>query len=279
MASAVTLGRLGRGARRGPGGPFGRRGRLSATALGCAALAALFALPLLALVVRAFANAWRAPALLPQEYGTRGLKVAFSGRALEAFGNSLAVGVGVTLAALVIGWPAARVLGERRLRRPGLVFLCLAMPLLVPSYATGTGLTEWFLRLNLADTLPGLGLAHLVVVLPYCVVVLLSGFGPRVAELEEMGRTMGLGPLARFRLVTLPAVGPTLAAAAFLGFLVSWSEYGSSLAVGGGRPMLPVVLLPFVRNDPQVAAALALLFLAPAIAALVVTTRAARSPL
>ncbi len=256
-----------------------RRGPWSAQGLGAVALAALFAVPLVALVVRAFADAWRAPAVVPQRFGTRGLEVAFSGRALEAFGNSLAVGLGVTLLALLLGWPAARVLGERRLKRPGLVFLALAMPLLVPSYATGTGLTEWFIRLGLVDTLPGLGLAHLVVVLPYVVVVLLSGFGPRVAELEEMGRTMGLGPVARWRLVTLPAVGPTLAAAAFLGFLVSWSEYGSSLAVGGGRPMLPVVLLPFVRSDPQVAAALALLFLAPALLALVATTRAARSPL
>lgn len=255
------------------------RGAVSPGRVAAVALAAVFALPVLALVVRAFADVWRAPALLPQQLGTRGLRVASSGQAAEAFGNSLAVGVAVTLAALLIGWPAARVLGERRVRRPGLIFLCLAMPLLVPSYATSTGLTEWFLRLDLADTLPGLALAHLVVVLPYVIVVLISGFGPRVAELEEMGRSMGLGPVGRWRLVTLPAVRPTLAAAAFLGFLVSWSEYGSSLAVGGGRPMLPVVLLPFVRNDPQVAAALALLFLAPAVVALVVTTRAARSPL
>ncbi len=276
MASATLPGREADA----PGPARDRLVRLAALdRLAGAALAAFFALPVLALVVRAVADTWRAPAVLPQRLGTRGLEVAFSGQAAEAFGNSLAVGVAVTLVALAIGWPAARVLGERRLRRPGLVFLCLAMPLLVPSYATGTGLTEWFLRLGLADTLPGLGLAHLVVVLPYVVVVLLSGFGPRVAELEEMGRSMGLGPVARWRLVTLPSVRPTLAAAAFLGFLVSWSEYGSSLAVGGGRPMLPVVLLPFVRNDPEVAAALALLFLAPAVAALVATTRAARSPL
>lgn len=276
MASATLPGRDADA----PGPARDRLVRLAALdRLAGAALAAFFALPVLALVVRAVADTWRAPAVLPQRLGTRGLEVAFSGQAAEAFGNSLAVGVAVTLVALAIGWPAARVLGERRLRRPGLVFLCLAMPLLVPSYATGTGLTEWFLRLGLADTLPGLGLAHLVVVLPYVVVVLLSGFGPRVAELEEMGRSMGLGPVARWRLVTLPSVRPTLAAATFLGFLVSWSEYGSSLAVGGGRPMLPVVLLPFVRNDPEVAAALALLFLAPAVAALVATTRAARSPL
>jgi len=241
------------------------------------AVALLFALPIAALVVRAVADQWRAPALVPQRLGLRGLDAALEAGA--AFAGSLAVALVATGAAIAIGWPAARVLGERRLRRPGLVFLLLAMPLLVTPYATGAGLTEWFIRLGLAGTLPGLVLAHLVLVLPYVVVVLLSGFGARVSELEEMARTFGASPLRRLAWVTLPSVRATLAAAALLGFLVSWSQYGSSLAVGAGRPMLPLVLLPFVRTDPQVAAALALLFLAPALVALAVATRASRSPL
>lgn len=244
-----------------------------------AMLAAGFALPLVVIVVRAFADRWQAPGLLPQDWGTRGIELVFSGQTGEAFANSLLVAIVTTAVALLLGWPAARVLGERRLRRPALAFLLLAMPLLVPPYATGAGLTEWFLRLGLADTVAGLALAHLVAVLPYVIVVLLSAFGPHVTALEEMGRAAGLSPLQRWRWVTLPAVAPTLAASAFLGFLVSWSQYGSSLAVGGGRPMLPVVMLPFVRSDPQVASALALLFLAPAVAALALTARAARSPL
>ena len=241
------------------------------------AVALLFALPIAALVVRAIADEWRAPALVPQRFGLRGLDVALD--AGPAFAASLAVALVATGAAIAIGWPAARVLGERRLRRPGLVFLLLAMPLLVTPYATGAGLTEWFIRLGLAGTLPGLVLAHLVLVLPYVVVVLLSGFGARVSELEEMARTFGASPVRRLVWVTLPSLRATAAAAGLVGFLVSWSQYGSSLAVGAGRPMLPLVLLPFVRTDPQVAAAVALLFLAPALAALAVATRAARSPL
>ncbi|MCA1690351.1 MAG: ABC transporter permease, partial [Actinobacteria bacterium] len=100
-------------------------------------MAAFFALPLGVLVIRAFADAWRAPALVPQQFGLRGIREAFSGIALAGLGNSLVVALIVTALALTIGWPAARVLGERRNKRPGLVFLLLAMPLLVPSYATG----------------------------------------------------------------------------------------------------------------------------------------------
>lgn len=244
-----------------------------------AALAVLAVVPLLALVVRAFADQWRAPALIPQDFGLRGVQVALSGSSSAAFGNSLLVAVTTATLALLIAWPAARVLGERRLRHPAPVFLLLAMPLLVPSYAVGTGLTEWFIRLGLDGTLPALVAGHLTFVLPYVILVLLSGFGPRLTALEDVARVNGLSPLRRLLWVTLPAAAPTVGAAALIGFLVSWSDYGTSLAVGGGRPMLPVVLLPFVGNDPQVAATLALLFLAPAIVILTAAVRAGRMPL
>lgn len=231
-----------------------------------------------ALLVRAFANVWRAPALVPQRWGVRGFDVAFAGGgAASALATSLAVGAVSTVVALVLAWPAARVLGERRLRHPAAVFLLLAMPLLVAPYAVGAGLSEWFLRLGLSGTLPGLALAHLTFVLPYAVLLLLSGFGPDLRDLEEMGRAAGLSAWQRLRWVTVPALRPTLAAAALVAFLVSWSQYGTSLAVAPTRPTLPVLLLPYIGSDPQVAAALSLLFLVPALLALVIAVRTIRS--
>ncbi|MDQ4129643.1 MAG: ABC transporter permease subunit [Actinomycetota bacterium] len=245
------------------------------------ALAIAVVAPFVALIPQAFADIWRAPALWPQDLGLRGFRYAFSDAADAgpAAANSLVVAVAATALALVVGWPAARVLGHRRRSLPVAVLLLLASPLLVPGYATGIGLTTWLIRLGLADTRTGLVLAHLVYVLPYVVLLLAPGFGPRVTELEEAARNLGAGAVRRLVLVTVPAVLPTLATAALLGFLVSWSQYGTSLAVGGGLPMLPLVLLPFVQTDPQVASALALLFLTPALAALALATRAAKSPL
>jgi len=251
-----------------------RRPRIAA-----AVVAAFAVAPFGLLVVRAFADVWRAPAVWPQRFGTRSFGYVLSDEAavLTALVNSLVVAVVATGVALVLGWPVARALAESRIRRSAPVFLLVALPLLVPPYATGTGLTEWFLRLRLADTRGGLVLAHLVYVLPYVVLVLAPGFGPRVRELEEAARSLGAGARTRVLLVTVPAVRPALAAAALLGFLVSWSQYGTSLAVGGGIPMLPLVLLPFVGSDPQVAAALTLLFIGPAVVALAAAAAAARA--
>ena len=242
--------------------------------------ACLFALPFAALLVQAFGDEWRYPALLPQRLGLRGIESAVAaGAAGAAFENSAVVAVATTALTLLLGWPAARILAERRLRRPGLLVLLLALPLLVPGYASGTGLTAWFIRLGLTDSLAGLVLAHLTVVLPYVVLVLAPGFRPSLRELEEMARSAGAGPGRRLLYVSVPASRATIAAAALLGFLVSWSQYGLSLSVGGGLPTLPIVMLPYVRNDPEVAAAIALFFLAPAVLALLAASRAGRRSL
>ena len=94
-----------------------------------------------------------------------------------------------------------------------------------------------------------------------------------------MAATAGAGPLRRLWSVSLPSMRPALAGAALLTFLVSWSQYGSSLAIGAGRPTLPIVMLPFIRTDPQVGAALALIFIIPALLALALAARMQRSPL
>ena len=248
------------------------RGAGRATAI---ALALLTVGPLLVLPVRALADVWRAPALLPQRWGTRGLEVVLApgtGTA-TAITNSLLVAVVTTVLAVVLAWPAARWLSTASARRRTPVLVVLALPLLVPPLAIGAGLAEWFLRLGLTRTLAGLVLAHLVAVLPYVVVVLAPGFTPAVHRAEEAARTLGAGRWQVLRLVSLPMLAPSLAVASLLGALVSWSQYGSSLGVGRGVPMLPLVLEPFLGRDPQVAATLSLVFLAPALVALAAATR------
>lgn len=253
--------------------PMGER---SARRLAAAAAALLLA-PLLILPVRALADVWRAPALWPQQWGLRGLEALTSPMtsAGTATVNSLLVALSTTLLALVLGWPAARTLAVRT-RGRAVLLVVIATPLLVPPFAVGTGMATWFLRVGLADRLPALVAAHLVYVLPYVVLLLLAGFTRPVAELEEAAAVLGAGRLARLRTVTVPAVAPALAVAALLGFVVSWSQYGTSLAVGGGRPLLPLVLLPFVGRDGQVAAALSLVFLLPPLLATVLAARWAR---
>ncbi|HEX6257392.1 MAG TPA: ABC transporter permease subunit [Euzebyales bacterium] len=226
--------------------------------------------PLLVLPLQAVADVWRAPALLPQRAGTRGVDwlMAPGARVAAAVGTSLVVALTATATGLVLAWSAARALARLGRQSRTVVLAVIVAPLLVPGFATGTGLATWFLRLGLADSVAGLVAAHLVYVLPYVVLVLAPAFDDELRRLEEAARTAGAGTVVRLRLVTVPAVARPLAVAALLGFVVSWSQYGTSLAVGGGRLTLPVVLLPFIGRDPQLAAVLSLVFLVPPLLAL-----------
>ncbi|MGD9792297.1 MAG: ABC transporter permease [Acidimicrobiia bacterium] len=228
--------------------------------------ALVLATPLLTLLVQAAGDRWTGRSILPQAFGTRGLRRAFDDPLFgPAIRNSTSVAVATVAIALVLAWPAARALA--RDDRRGLQ-LMLLLPLLVPPLAVGEGLTPWFLRLGIADSLLAIVIAHLVTVLPYVILVLVGGFTDEVLESEHAAASLGAGPLRRLVDITIPAVRRHLGLALALGFTVSWSQYGSSLAVAGGIPMLPVVLVPFVRSDAQIAAVLDVVFLLPPLIAL-----------
>lgn len=236
------------------------RRRLANWGLGIAA--ALWALvPLGTIALQSVARQWTGRALLPQRIDGRGYRLAFDDPLVgSAIGNSLAVAVLCVVVAVAIGWPAARALaadGRRSLQ------VAMLVPLLIPPLAVGQGLAPWFLRFGIADSLGALVLAHLVTVLPYVILALTAGFGPQVVEAERAATALGAGAKRRLIDITIPAVRGHLGLAMALGFTVSWSQYGTSLVVGGGIPMLPVLLVPFVRSDPQVAAVLDLIVLVP----------------
>lgn len=243
-----------------------------------ALLALAAVLPILTLALRALADVWRAPAIWPQQLGLRGVRYALSTGAgvPEAIVNGLAIALLATAGALVLGWPAARALAAASRRVRGTLTIAIALPLLVPQFAAGAGLAEWFIRLGVSDTLLAVATAHLIYALPYVVIVLAGAFSSELLELEEAAATVGAGPLRRLLLVSLPASRVPLAIAAMMALLVSWSQYGTTLAIGGATTTLPVMLVPFAQSDPQIAATLSLLFLAPALVALVALTRVPR---
>lgn len=228
---------------------------------------ALLVGPFLLLPIRAFADEWRAPNIIPQRFGLRGItRVAEDDLLVEAVGNSILVGLISAIIGVVFAWPAARSLASLNTARAA--WLAILLPLLLPPLVVGEGLRVWFLRLGLADSLAGLVLAHLVFVLPYCIMILAPGFSPEVLRRESAAMMLTGDLRQRFFSVTLPALQRQVALALALGFTISWAQYGTSLGVGGGVPMLPLLLVPLVRADPQVAAVLDVVLIVPPLIAL-----------
>lgn len=233
--------------------------------------------PLAVLAVASVARGWRWPLLWPAEWGGEAWRYVFAGESGmgEALGASAGLAAAVTVCALAMALPAARVLAWRRFAGKRAVFFVLLLPVFAPPFAAGMGLHALFLRLGLAETWAGVMLAHLMPAVPYAVLMLTGSYTRLDPDLEAQARTLGAGPREVFRRVTLPALAPGLAVAGVFVFLVSWSQYLLTVLIGGGRTVtLPVALVATMNGgDPAVAAALTLVFVGPALAVFAVAAR------
>jgi len=232
--------------------------------------------PLLVQIVWSFAFRWHFPDLLPGEWGLNAWRYVFSdaSRVGEALVNSMSIALVVSLLSIAVGLPAARALALDDFPGKGAIEWLLLIPILVPGVVTTMGIHIAFIRLRLADTYLGVVLIHLIPCIPYMILVMTSVFASYDTALEDTARTLGASAVRTFWHVTLPAIFPGLLVATLFTFLISWSQYVTTLLIGGGRIItLPMILFPFISgSNNATAAAISLIFVAPALLALVFTS-------
>lgn len=197
------------------------------------------------------------------------------GRVVSGLRESLLIAGGVSLAALIMGYPSARVLGLRRFRGRSAAWLVLFLPTVVPPLAVGMGLNVLFLQVGLAGTLSGVMLAHLVPTLPYVIFTLAGAFARYDEHYEFQALVLGAGPVRTFVSVSLRLLAPNLVVAGLFAFLISWSQYLLTLLIGSGRIItLPILLFSAAAGgNPATTAALALIFLTPPLVVIAATAR------
>lgn len=239
-------------------------------------MAFLLLVPFVPLIFWSFSRRWFFPSLLPDELSDRAWSRIFdaSSGVMDALVESLIIATLVAVIAAIIGLSGGRALGLYGFRGKRLVELYLLAPVIVPSIAVAMGIQIIFIRAGIAGGIPGVVLVHLIPTIPYVVLVMGAVFSNYDTSYEEQARVLGANPLRVFIHVTLPAVLPGLVVAAFFAFLISWSEYITTVLIGQGRVQtLPMLLFAFIRSDPSLAAALSLFFIAPAIVLMILTSR------
>ncbi|NJN18330.1 MAG: ABC transporter permease subunit [Oscillochloris sp.] len=232
--------------------------------------------PIIGLLLYAFSQRWFYPQLLPNEWTSEILlRQLTNPRVQSSLTVSLVIAGLSSLLSLVIGYPAARALTGAPFRGRNAVLLFLALPGIVPPVATGMGLNIIFLRLELAGTLLGVILVHLIPVLPYSILTLVGVLARYDEGYEQQATVLGAAPAQVFSLITLRLLTPGLLVAGLFAFLVSWSQYLLTLLVGGGRVItLPLLLFSATAGgNPTTIATLALIFVAPPILVIALVAR------
>ncbi len=233
--------------------------------------------PLLAFLFNAFSFRWFYPQLFPNELSMRAWESTFAANSKvpEALLTSTILAVGVTLSSVIIGLPAARAMGLYAFRGKRVIEFLIISPTIVPGIAVAMGLNINFIRWGLSGNLLGVGLVHLVPVMPYVVLVLSGVFANYNPEFEQQARSLGAGTLATFWYVTLPAVFPGIVVASLFAYLISWSQYILTFLVGAGQVItMPVLLFSIASGtNNALTAAMSLVFVAPSILILILTAR------
>jgi molybdate transport system permease protein len=162
---------------------------------------------------------------------------------------SLVCSLASTALAAVLGVPLAWVLA--RLRFPGRNLLrgLTTLPMVLPPVVGGVALLLAFGRrgllgapiasttgFSLPFTTPGVIVAESFVAMPFLVITVEAGLRSMDVRFEEAARTLGAGRWTVFRRVTLPLIGPSLAAGAVLAWSRALGEFGATITFAGNFP-------------------------------------------
>jgi putative spermidine/putrescine transport system permease protein len=189
----------------------------------------------------------------PQGFSTEWFATVFHYHPFWAgFYNSLKVGAGATVLALVLGSMAAYALTRYRIRGRRLIETSYFGPLTVPRVAIGFALFALYItwHTNLYGTIRGVIVAHVILVLPFVVTIFVSTMGSIDPVYEEAARDLGAGRIRTFVKVTLPQMQTGFVVAALFAFITSFDELEMSIFLV--RPQtntLPVTMFLYLEQQ------------------------------
>ena len=156
-----------------------------------------------------------------------------------------------SLGAVVLGILASIALTRRRFRLKAGVSALLLSPLVIPYVVFGVSLLLLFHTLGIPRSMLTVVIGHMVITLPYTILVLMPRMQQIDVSLEEAAFDLGASRLRTFRSITLPLILPAVA------FTTSFDEYAVASFVVGSRTTFPIYLysaLRFPSQLPQVIA-------------------------
>jgi molybdate transport system permease protein len=234
--------------------------------------AAFVALPFAGLAARA---PWSS---LLTEYGDPSVR--------KALLLSVEAALAATAVSVVLGVPLAWALARARLPGTFAVRALVLLPMLLTPVVGGAGLLyalgprqglvgAWLhdhTGLLIPFTWRGVVIAETFVAMPFLVITVEAALRAANPSYEEAAATLGAGRWMRFRRVTLPLIGPSVAAGAVLCWARALGEFGATVTFNGNlegvTQTMPLKVFLELERDRDAAIALSLLLVGVAVAVL-----------
>lgn len=190
--------------------------------------------PLLVFPLKGFTLKWYAALLDAQEL-------------LKAVRNSVILGLASSLVSTTLGTMAALGIMRFRFRGRGLFLAVASMPMVIPYVVLGVALLILFGSLGIDLSLWTVGVGHVIISVPYVVLIVAARLAGFPASLEEAAMDLGATYWMTLARVTLPISAPAIAAAFLTSFTTSFDEFAVSFFLIGRQATLPIYLYSQLR--------------------------------
>lgn len=207
------------------------------------------------------------PAYFPTKFTTQWWERVLASEALyPAFTKSLIVATVTTVIAVLISVPGAYAISRMAPNMKYFLILSLFFTRMYPEIGIALPIAVLFLRMGLYESVVGLVLAHLILVLPVCAWILVGAFETIPRDLEEAASVDGASRLGTLWRVVIPLAAPGIAVAAIFTWLLSWDEVAYARFLTLLHPTLPIQILGIIgRSGPTVVATWATIVTIPVV--------------
>jgi spermidine/putrescine transport system permease protein len=172
---------------------------------------------------------------------------------------SLQVAASVAVISTVLGTLAAKAFTRYRLPGRGPILGFLLLPLVIPSLVLALALLVLLrLVLDVELSLYTVVAGHVMLCVPYSMLVMMSRMEGFDRNLEEASSDLGDNPWQTFWRVTMPLAWPGILSSLLLCFSASFDEYVLAAFLTGNQSTLPVFIYSQLRFPQRLPGVLAL---------------------
>jgi len=220
---------------------------------------------------------WQFPDLYPRALSLHFWKRLFAiGEVPRAMALSFTIAPVVTALAGLLSLPTTYALARREFRGKGLIEIMILLPIIIPGVTVGISLGAIFTRLGLSQTITGIVLAHLLVVMPYMIRTVTASFKAIPQDVIDAAYNLGASPLQVAREILIPLVMPGLSAGGVFAFIYSLEEFVLTFIIATPTyQTIPTLLFSYLGYyfSRPLASAMSLLILAPTIIVLLLAEK------
>jgi len=159
--------------------------------------------------------------------------------------------------AVLLGTLASIALARRRFAGKAAVSALLLSPLVIPYVVFGISLLLLFHTIGIPRSILTVVIGHIVISLPYTILVLVPRLEQIDVSLEEAAYDLGASRLRTFRSIVLPLILPAIVSAFLIAFTTSFDEYAVASFVVGTRITFPIYLYAALRFPSRLPEAIA----------------------